>query len=62
MPEFIIIAKVLLLLLHLLVQFGQLLFSFDVLVEVEAVSSQVLHHFNLTNQDLVELLDVRLHV
>lgn len=58
----VIIAIVLLLLLHFLVQFGQLLFSLDVLVEVEAVPSQVHHHLNLTNQDLVELLDVGLDV
>lgn len=58
----IIVAVVFLLLLHLLVQFGQLLLGLDVLVEVETMSSQVHHHFNLANQDLVELFHVRLHV
>ena len=49
-------------LLHLLVQFGEDLFGLDVLVEVEDVAAQLDHHFDLLDEDLVQLLDVGLDV
>ena len=49
-------------LLHLLVQLGQDLLGLDVLVEVEHVATQIDHHLDLANQDLVQLLNIVLDV
>lgn len=54
----IVIIVVFLALLHLLVQFSQDLLSLNVFVEVKDVSTEIYHHFDLANEDLVKLLDV----
>jgi hypothetical protein len=39
-------------------QLGHLFFSFDVLVEVQQLLSQLDHHVNLADEDLVKLFDI----